>query len=88
MDIVADLDVAAMSDEAKLVEAWQALLKRLDGDHHMIARFAARGARRRCGQERKTTTIGKLAHRYNEGKSVLLAAGDTFQAGAIEQVRV
>lgn len=35
----------------------------------------------------KTTTIGKLAHRYkNEGKSVLLAAGDTFRAAAIEQL--
>lgn len=37
----------------------------------------------------KTTTIGKLAHRYKqEGKSVLLAAGDTFRAGAIEQLEV
>ncbi|MHC9532582.1 signal recognition particle-docking protein FtsY [Dellaglioa sp. L3N] len=35
----------------------------------------------------KTTTIGKLAHRYHEeGKKVLLAAGDTFRAGAIEQL--
>ncbi|WP_338555890.1 signal recognition particle-docking protein FtsY [Paenibacillus sp. KS-LC4] len=37
----------------------------------------------------KTTTIGKLAHKYkSEGKSVLLAAGDTFRAGAIEQLEV
>lgn len=36
----------------------------------------------------KTTTIGKLAHRYQmEGKKVLLAAGDTFRAGAIEQLQ-
>ncbi|MBI5180129.1 MAG: signal recognition particle-docking protein FtsY [Nitrospirae bacterium] len=35
----------------------------------------------------KTTTIGKLAHRYKkEGKNVLLAAGDTFRAAAIEQL--
>lgn len=35
----------------------------------------------------KTTTIGKLAHRYKkEGKEVLLAAGDTFRAAAIEQL--
>ena len=35
----------------------------------------------------KTTTIGKLATKYhNEGKKVLLAAGDTFRAGAIEQL--
>ncbi|MDQ0227637.1 signal recognition particle-docking protein FtsY [Metabacillus niabensis] len=37
----------------------------------------------------KTTTIGKLAHKLkSEGKSVLLAAGDTFRAGAIEQLEV
>ena len=37
----------------------------------------------------KTTTIGKLAHKYKkEGKSVLLAAGDTFRAAAIEQLEV
>ena len=37
----------------------------------------------------KTTTIGKLAHRYKQqGKQVLLAAGDTFRAGAIEQLQV
>lgn len=37
----------------------------------------------------KTTTIGKLAHKYKaEGKNVLLAAGDTFRAGAIEQLEV
>jgi fused signal recognition particle receptor len=37
----------------------------------------------------KTTTIGKLAHQLKqEGKSVLLAAGDTFRAGAIEQLEV
>lgn len=37
----------------------------------------------------KTTTIGKLAHKFTkEGKKVLLAAGDTFRAGAIEQLEV
>ncbi|MFC4320211.1 signal recognition particle-docking protein FtsY [Litchfieldia salsa] len=37
----------------------------------------------------KTTTIGKLANKLkNEGKSVLLAAGDTFRAGAIDQLEV
>lgn len=37
----------------------------------------------------KTTTIGKLASRYRaEGKSVLLSAGDTFRAAAIEQLEV
>lgn len=37
----------------------------------------------------KTTTIGKLANKLKQdGKSVLLAAGDTFRAGAIEQLEV
>ncbi|WP_028291996.1 signal recognition particle-docking protein FtsY [Oceanobacter kriegii] len=37
----------------------------------------------------KTTTIGKLARQYqNEGKSVMLAAGDTFRAAAVEQLQV
>lgn len=37
----------------------------------------------------KTTTIGKLAHRISqEGKKVILAAGDTFRAGAIDQLDV
>lgn len=37
----------------------------------------------------KTTTIGKLAARYRrEGKSVMLAAGDTFRAAAVEQLKI
>jgi len=37
----------------------------------------------------KTTTIGKLAKKFqNEGKSVMLAAGDTFRAAAVEQLQV
>jgi len=37
----------------------------------------------------KTTTIGKLAKKYqHEGKSVMLAAGDTFRAAAVEQLQV
>jgi fused signal recognition particle receptor len=37
----------------------------------------------------KTTTIGKLATKFKaEGKSVLLAAGDTFRAAAIDQLKV
>lgn len=35
----------------------------------------------------KTTTIGKLAHQFKQdGQNVVLAAGDTFRAGAIEQL--
>ncbi|MSP90434.1 MAG: signal recognition particle-docking protein FtsY [Myxococcales bacterium] len=37
----------------------------------------------------KTTTIGKLAHRYaGEGRKVLVAAGDTFRAAAVDQLEV
>jgi fused signal recognition particle receptor len=37
----------------------------------------------------KTTTIGKLAHRYtSEGKRVLIAASDTFRAAAVEQLAI
>jgi fused signal recognition particle receptor len=37
----------------------------------------------------KTTTIGKLANKFQgEGKSVMLAAGDTFRAAAVEQLQV
>ena len=37
----------------------------------------------------KTTTIGKLARKFqSEGKSVMLAAGDTFRAAAVEQLQV
>jgi fused signal recognition particle receptor len=36
----------------------------------------------------KTTTIGKLAHRFQQqGKQVILAAGDTFRAAAVEQLQ-
>ena len=37
----------------------------------------------------KTTTIGKLAHYYqNKGRKIVLAAGDTFRAAAIDQLKI
>ncbi len=37
----------------------------------------------------KTTSIAKLAYRYlNQGKKVMLVAGDTFRAGAVEQLKI
>ncbi len=37
----------------------------------------------------KTTTMGKLAHRFKqEGKTVMLAAADTFRAAAAEQLSI
>lgn len=50
------------------------------GKPHVILMIGVNGAG-------KTTTIGKLAHYYKaQGKQVLLAAGDTFRAGAIQQL--
>ena len=52
----------------------------LKGKPHVILVIGVNGAG-------KTTTIGKLAHRFkSEGKKVLVAAGDTFRAAAIEQL--
>jgi fused signal recognition particle receptor len=56
----------------------------LDGSHlpHVILVVGVNGTG-------KTTTIGKLAHRLTgEGKKVTLAAGDTFRAAAIDQLRI
>ena len=37
----------------------------------------------------KTTTIAKLAYKYKkEGKNVMMIAGDTFRAGAVEQLNI
>ncbi|MDX1410379.1 MAG: signal recognition particle-docking protein FtsY, partial [Saprospiraceae bacterium] len=37
----------------------------------------------------KTTTIGKLAHQYKQrGKSIVLGAGDTFRAAAVDQLKI
>lgn len=52
----------------------------LRGKPHVILVIGVNGAG-------KTTTIGKLAHRLRgEGKKVMVAAGDTFRAAAIEQL--
>ena len=52
----------------------------LKGSPHVILVIGVNGAG-------KTTTIGKLASRFaSEGKKVMIAAGDTFRAAAIEQL--
>ncbi|MED5371726.1 MAG: signal recognition particle-docking protein FtsY [Myxococcota bacterium] len=51
------------------------------GEPHVILVVGVNGAG-------KTTTIGKLSHRFKEeGKKVVLGAGDTFRAGAIQQLQ-
>jgi fused signal recognition particle receptor len=57
---------------------------RIEGDHrpHVVLVVGVNGTG-------KTTTIGKLAHQLRqEGKSVMLAAGDTFRAAAIDQLKI
>ncbi|PHZ84468.1 signal recognition particle-docking protein FtsY [Paremcibacter congregatus] len=56
----------------------------IDGTHqpHIILMVGVNGSG-------KTTTIGKMAKKFQQdGKSVMLAAGDTFRAAAIEQLQV
>jgi fused signal recognition particle receptor len=83
---------ASSGSEAELREALRGeLLSRMDEDTSLIERDKAPLVLLVVGVNGsgKTTTIGKLAHRYKkEGKKVLLAAGDTFRAGAIEQLQV
>ena len=60
----------------------QALLPASDAGPYVILMVGVNGAG-------KTTTIGKLANRFaQEGRSVMLAAGDTFRAAAVEQLQV
>jgi fused signal recognition particle receptor len=57
---------------------------RLEGGHrpHVILVVGVNGTG-------KTTTIGKLAHKLvGEGKKVTMAAGDTFRAAAVEQLKI
>jgi len=57
---------------------------RLEGDHRPLVILVVG-----VNGTGKTTTIGKLAHRLRrEGKTVMLAAGDTFRAAAIDQLKI
>lgn len=73
MDILRDEAGRLLSDPPAMV--WQ-------NKPHVILIIGVNGAG-------KTTTIGKLAHHFAaQGKKVMLAAGDTFRAAAIEQLQV
>ena len=74
----------ALADEVASILRPVALPLEITGDHspHIILMVGVNGSG-------KTTTIGKLAKKFiNDGKSVMLAAGDTFRAAAIEQLQV
>ncbi len=75
-------DVLAQEVERVLAPVAKPL--RIDGEHkpHVVLVVGVNGTG-------KTTTIGKLSARLkSEGKSVMLAAGDTFRAAAIDQLKI
>ena len=85
-----DKEIGDEEVRAVLSEEVSAILKpvvqplRLGSEHkpHILLMVGVNGAG-------KTTTIGKLAQKFRaEGKSVMLAAGDTFRAAAIDQLKV
>ena len=75
---------AVLAAEVELALAPVAKPLQIEGDHrpHVILVVGVNGTG-------KTTTIGKIAHRLRqEGKTVMLAAGDTFRAAAIDQLKI
>jgi fused signal recognition particle receptor len=75
---------AVLAAEVERTLAPVATPLRVDGGHrpHVILVVGVNGTG-------KTTTIGKIAHRLRqEGKRVMLAAGDTFRAAAIDQLKI
>ena len=78
-----ELREALAADIAALLEPVAQPLT-IDPDHrpHVVLIVGVNGSG-------KTTTIGKLARQYrDQGKSVMLAAGDTFRAAAVEQLQI
>jgi len=83
-DVSADDVRTVLADEVRKVLEPVAMPLRIDPAHKpfVILMVGVNGSG-------KTTTIGKLAQKLSaEGRSVLLAAGDTFRAAAIEQLQV
>jgi len=83
-DVTAQALAVALSDG--LTERLESVAKPLEIDSahqpHVVLLVGVNGSG-------KTTTLGKLAQQWRqEGKSVMLAAGDTFRAAAIDQLKV
>ncbi|WP_262690822.1 signal recognition particle-docking protein FtsY [Kordiimonas aestuarii] len=75
-------DILAAEIEAMLAPVAKPLTVDKANKPHIILMAGVNGAG-------KTTTIGKLAKKFkDDGKSVMLAAGDTFRAAAVEQLQV
>lgn len=72
---------ALLEDMSNLLAPCEKTLAPQSQHPHVILMIGVNGAG-------KTTTIGKLAHRFqHQGFSVMLAAGDTFRAAAVEQLQ-
>lgn len=77
-----DLVRSAKSTITELMQQDSAEIQMADSGPTVIMVVGVNGAG-------KTTSIAKLAHRFNEqGKSVVLGAGDTFRAAAVEQLTI
>lgn len=75
-------DIVAWEVEAILGRVAKPLVVEPTNKPHVILMAGVNGAG-------KTTTIGKLGKKFkDEGKSVMLAAGDTFRAAAVEQLQI
>jgi len=82
-----------ISDPSQLTEVLQELIAELLGEEEETLTFAGQGPTIilvvGVNGVGKTTTIGKLANLFkNDGKRVIMAAGDTFRAAAIDQLEV
>ena len=83
-EVTAPALAAALSDGITDILEPVAVPLKIDASHspHVVLLVGVNGSG-------KTTTAGKLAQQWRgEGKSVMLAAGDTFRAAAIEQLKV
>lgn len=79
---VSELDKLLYDEMVDLLTTAKTNEKTTTSELHVVLVVGVNGAG-------KTTTIGKLAHRYkNDGKKVMLAAADTFRAGAVAQLRL
>lgn len=79
---VSELDKLLYNEMVDLLTKVETIEKSSTSQLHVVLVVGVNGAG-------KTTTIGKLAHRYkNGGKKVMLAAADTFRAGAVAQLRL
>lgn len=79
---VSELDKLLYDEMVDLLTTAETSEKTTTNELHVVLVVGVNGAG-------KTTTIGKLAHRYkNERKKVMLAAADTFRAGAVAQLRL